>query len=276
MAYRPASLALVLGLGQARDPEDDRPSFARFGDLPLEMKHMIYRYYCNDLDAIYSCEYKYDDQPALLRQSARLRAEALPVFYSHSIFAAEVDTWPPIFHGVPRAHLDDSTEEMLFNLPDATLCRIRHLQLTLDFDMQPLRRFVITFDLTQWNDFDRAIRIGRIVPQKHVHYVDTFGRAIQRTMRLLFDEVPRRQSLHGRPRCDDVLRKAAKLLDDEFVDDDYWIDEAYNESIAAARDFRRRARLGRHQQWLQLLQLQAQNALVLLYVQALLIQIAFS
>jgi hypothetical protein len=206
MAYRPVSLAPVLGLGHVKEQEDDGPSFARVGDLPLETKHMIYKYYFNDLDTIYSCEYKYDDQPALLRQSAPLRAEALPVFYSHSIFAAEVDMWPPICGGVPPAHLDDSTEEMLFNLPDTTLCRIRHLQLTLDFDrMEPLRRFVVKFDLTQWNDFDRAIRIERIVPTQHVDYVDTFRLGIQRTMRLLFDKVPRRQYLHGRPRCDDVL-----------------------------------------------------------------------
>jgi hypothetical protein len=138
MAYRPPGLAPVLGLGQVKEQEDDEPSFARFGDLPPELKNIVYKHYCVDLGLISSCEYRYDDQPALLRQSAELRAEALPVFYSHSTFLAEVDIWPPPFEGeVLPATLDKCTKDMMLALAPTHLCRIRHLSLNVELDMEP-------------------------------------------------------------------------------------------------------------------------------------------
>jgi hypothetical protein len=268
MAYRPPGLAPVLGLGEAKnhlkDQEDNEPSFARFDDLPPELKNIVYKHYCIDLGLIYSCEYKYDDQPALLRQSAELRAEALPVFYSHCTFLAEVDIWPPPFEGkVFPATLDKCTKDMMLELDDTHLCRIRHLSLNVDFDMEPWRRFVITFDLTQWDDFDRAIRIERTVPTERFQYDDTFKKGIEAAMRLLFDNVPRRPYLQGRPRCDDVLKMAEELLEVWFYENEYWEEEAFNESLEAATNYRRRARL-------ELLKRLIELVVALYYVQVLL------
>jgi hypothetical protein len=264
MAYRPPGLAPVLGLGQVKEQEDDEPSFARFGDLLPELKNIGYKHYCVDLGLIYSCEYRYDDQPALLRQSAELRAEALPVFYSHSTFLAEVDIWPPPFEGeVLPATLDKCTKDMMLELDDTNLCRIKHLSLNVEFDMEPWRRFVITFDLTQWDDFDRAIRIERTLPTERFQYDDTFKKGIQTAIRLLFDIVPRRPYLQGRPRCDDVLETAEELLDVWFHDNEYWEEEAFDESLEAARNYRRRVRF-------ELLKRRVELVVALLYVQALL------
>jgi hypothetical protein len=149
---------------------------------------------------------------------------------------------------------------MMLELDDTNLCRIRHLSLNVEFDMKPWRRFVITFDLTQWDDFDRAIRIERIVPTKRFHYDDTFKKGIQTAMWLLFDIVPRRPYLQGRPRCDDVLETVEDVW---FHDNEYWEEEACNESLEAAGNHRRRVRF-------ELLKRRVALVVALLYVQALL------
>jgi hypothetical protein len=82
-------------------------------------------------------------------------------------------------------------------------------------------------------------------------------------MRLLFDIVPRRPYLQGRPRCDDVLKTAEKLLDIWFHDNEYWEEEAYNESLEAVRNHRRRVRF-------ELLKRGVELIVALYYVQALL------
>lgn len=235
MAYRPPNRTPVLNLGQANNTsKTNSPSFPKFLDLPTELRLEVYEHYFDDLGPIPPEEH--DNQPALTRASSLLRQEALPLFYSHSTFEAGVDIWPPLFE--PTA-LDINTVSMLGRLSEEHLARIRHVKLTVDFDKQPMRRFVVSLDLTQWRDMSRAIRIERTIPASFVRYEDTFRSGMEEAMQILFDDVRPRLRDRGRVSCFRVLSAVEMALDLVFYDDEYWSEEARHECKEISRNIKK-------------------------------------
>lgn len=243
MAYRPPNRTPVLNLGQVNEstnsPEDDSSCFPRFTSLPPELRAMVYKHYFDDLGTIPPEEQ--DNQPPLTRASPQLRQEALPVYYSHNTFSAGIDVWPPIYDFiVPATSLDYNTDRMLQHLSAEHLSRIRYLKLTLDFDMSPMRRFVVTLDLTQWHDYSRAVRIERTIPASKVRYHDHFRTGVDRAMRMLFDDV--RPQNGERVSCRRVLESAETAVDLTFYDDGRWYGRAKKECLDVVRRRRRALR----------------------------------
>lgn len=232
MAYRPPNRTPVLNLGKAKNDSDNNgPSFHKFLNLPAELRMEIYKHYIDDLGPVPPEEH--DNQPPLTRASSLLRKEALPLFYSHATFAAGVDIWPPLFEPTT---LDINTITMLGRLSDEHLARIRHVKLTVDFDKQPVRRFVVSLDLTQWRDQNHAIRIERTIPAGFVRYEDAFRTGMEEAMQILFDDVRPRSRDRWRVRCFRVLSAVETALDLVFYDDEDWSKKARKECREIVRN----------------------------------------
>lgn len=231
MAGAPPSRTPVLNLGHGNEQPDDETSFARFLQLPPELRVMIYEHHIDSLSTVPSVH----SQPALTRISRLVRQESLPLFYARSTFEATLDVWThPNDEGF-TTHLDQSTEDMLRNIEDDNFPLVTKVKLLLEFNMRPARRFEVTFDFTQWHDFARAVCIERVVPRPDIKYEDVFLFEIERAMRRMFRSV---RPEDGKKRIDDwvkVLSTAELEVDDLFFWEDDWLDVAYLETIDAIK-----------------------------------------
>jgi hypothetical protein len=232
MAGAPPSRTPVLNLGRGNEQPDDEPSFARFLQLPPELTVMIYEYHIDSLGTIPSVH----SQPPLTRTSRLVRQEALPLFYARSTFGATLDIWThPNDQGL-ITHLDQSTEDMLRNIDDDNFPLITKVKLLLNFNIRPIRRFEITFDFTQWDDFARAVRIERVMPRAEMKYENMFMFKVERAMRRMFKDVRPRDGKRIND-CEKVLSVAELEVDDAFAWKDDWLDVAYLETIDAIKTY---------------------------------------
>jgi hypothetical protein len=232
MAGAPPSRTPVLNLGRGNEQPDDEPSFARFLQLPPELRVMTYEYYIDSLGTAPSVH----SQPHLTRTSHLVRQEALPLFYARSTFGATLNMWTrPNGLGL-TTNLDQSTEDMLRNVNDDYLPLVTKVKLLLDFNIRLTRRFEVTFDFTQWHDFARAVRIERVVPRAEYKYEDIFLLEIERAMRRMFKDV-RPEDGKRIDDCEKVLSTAELEVDDAFYWKDDWLDLAYLETIDAIETF---------------------------------------
>jgi hypothetical protein len=220
MTYRPPGRTPIRNLHQ---DSNDNQFFERFIDLPLEIRTMIYREYLDNLGTISPDQQ--DTQPALTRASSQLREESLPVYYRHNTFAAVLNTWPPPTDDDenPLTSLDFHTTLFVDCLLEKYLARMTHVSLAVNFDTVPCRRFVVHFNLRQWqitHMYDRSVRIERIVPARHVAYDDYFYRGVDFVIRTVFDEI--RSVTSGDPLIRRCLRMTEHYLYPTFHDYNAW------------------------------------------------------
>jgi len=123
---------------------------------------------------------------------------------------------------------------MLNNVSEENLALITKMKLLLVFDMIPTRRFEVTFDLTQWHDFARAVSIERLTPGSEMKYEDIFMVGVKEAMEIVFGHV---SPLEGATRvtCEQVLSVAETAMDEVFYyrDKEEWLDMAYLETLEA-------------------------------------------
>lgn len=228
MAGAPPSRTPVLNLGRGNEQPDDVPSFATLLRLPPELRVMVYEEHFKDFGTVPSTHF----QPDLALASRLLRQEALPLFYQRSTFATTMNIWTRHNNRLLAPSLDYSSDDMLDNVPEENLSLVTKVKLRLEFKITPLRRFEVTFDFTQWDDFACAVRIERVVPKGDIKYDDLFMGGICAAMKTVFEDV---SPLKGNRwvTCEQVLSVAEKEVDDVFYLKNEWLECAEFETLDA-------------------------------------------
>ena len=103
------------------------------------------------------------------------------------------------------------------------------MNLLLVFNLAVKRRFEVTFDLTQWRDFTRAIRFQRVAPMDDTQYDDIFSRDSQEALETMYKAVG--PLVGGSDDCERVLAMTEREADEVFFRRDLWLEDAYSEMM---------------------------------------------
>jgi hypothetical protein len=230
MAYVPPNRLPVMNLGRGNEEPENDPSSKDLLKLPPELRNMVYKYSLDSLGPIPTAHF----QPGITLASRIIRQEALPLFYQRSTFEARLNIWNRNINREFPTSLSQSTDDMLTNVPREHLSLITKVKLLLVFDMRPRRRFEVTFDLTQWHDFDRAVRIERLLPGSGMQYEDIFLVGVREAMELMWIDVKPRDG-GRRVSIEQVLSVTETKVDDLFFfqNKEAWVHMAYLETLEA-------------------------------------------
>lgn len=118
---------------------------------------------------------------------------------------------------------------MLDNVPRQHRSLVRKIKLLLVFNLAVKRRFEVTFNLSQWHDFTRAIRFERVAPMNDMQYEEIFLLDIQVALETMFEKVGNLNG--GSDDCDRVLAMTESAIDDVFFRRNLWLEDAYSEMM---------------------------------------------
>lgn len=165
----------------------------------------------------------------LARTLRLVRPEALPLFYQHSTFAATIEIWSRCNDQELSARLDGPSDDMLDNVPRQHRAPIKKIKLLLVFNLAAKRRYEVTFDLTQWHDFARAVRFEPVMQVDDTQYEEIFLRDIHVVLGTMFEEVGKLNG--GSDDCERVLAMTETAVDDVFFRKNMWLEYAYAEMM---------------------------------------------
>ena len=245
MAHVPPKLTPLLDLGRCNEkpdgeqPDNDRSdnnqtddgqsgheqSFPRSLQPPPVPRVMTCEKYMESSGTLPSTH----SQPALARTLRLVRPQALPSFYRHSTFAATINIWSRCNDQELSARLDRSSDDMLDDVPRQHRSSIKKIKLLLVFNLAVERRYEVTFDLTQWHDFARAVRFERVMPVDDTQYEEIFLRDTQVALETMFEEVGRLNGVSDD--CERVLAMTETAVDDVFFRRSVWLECAYAEMM---------------------------------------------